>query len=117
MAQAQRVWESRTGGIHPDLLAYSETTSEDAPYVLPDVAGSIAHVLGLAKAGLLAREEAQRLVEGLQGAARDAEAGRFALQRDLEDVHMNLEARLTAELGDVGKKLHSGRSRNDQVAT
>lgn len=113
-----RVWEARTGGgLHPDLLAYSETTTEDAPFVIHDLCGSTAHVLGLVKAGLLSPNEAEALVQALRRVAADWEAGSFALDKDLEDAHMNVETRLTAELGDVGRKLHTGRSRNDQVAT
>jgi argininosuccinate lyase len=115
---AAAVWQARTGsGLHPDLLAFSETTAEDQPFVLHDLCGSAAHVLGLAKAGLLAQEEADPLLAGLRSIASDHQAGRFPLDPALEDAHMNVEARLTAELGDTGRKLHSGRSRNDQVAT
>ncbi|MEA3190412.1 MAG: argininosuccinate lyase [Thermoplasmata archaeon] len=113
-----RVWEARTGaGLHPDLLAYSETTQEDLPYLVHDLCGSSAHVLGLVRAGLLSKEEATQLLEGLRAIHRDVEAGAFRLDQDLEDAHMNIEARLTADLGDTGRRLHSGRSRNDQVAT
>jgi argininosuccinate lyase len=114
----KRVWESRTGGgLRPDLLAYSQTTQEDLPFVVHDLAGSSAHVLGLLKAGLLTREEAQALLQGLRAILAAHEAGSFRLDVDLEDVHMNIESRLTADLGDTGRKLHTGRSRNDQVAT
>ncbi|HUR63360.1 MAG TPA: argininosuccinate lyase [Candidatus Thermoplasmatota archaeon] len=112
------VWQARTGsGLHPDLLAYSQTIAEDRPFLVHDLAGSSAHVLGLAKAGLLTKEEAKQLLAGLRLVLRDHEAGTFALDVELEDVHMNVEARLTAQLGDVGRRLHTGRSRNDQVAT
>jgi argininosuccinate lyase len=111
-------WQARTGsGLHPDLLAYSQTIDEDRPFVVHDLAGSSAHVLGLVKAGLLTKAEARQLLQGLRAILKAHEAGTFALQVELEDVHMNIESRLTAELGDVGRKLHSGRSRNDQVAT
>lgn len=111
-------WQARTGGgLHPDLLAYSQTTTEDIPFLVHDLCGSSAHVLGLAKAGLLSKPEATELLNGLRAIWREHESGRFPLDVELEDVHMNIEARLTADLGDVGRKLHSGRSRNDQVAT
>lgn len=111
-------WQARTGGgLHPDLLAYSQTLDEDKPFLIHDLAGSSAHVLGLVKAGLLTKSEAKQLLEGLRAILAAHEAGTFALDVELEDVHMNIESRLTAELGDVGRKLHSGRSRNDQVAT
>ena len=117
-AKAAAVWQARTGsGLHPDLLAYSETTAEDQPFVLHDLCGSAAHVHGLRAAGLVTPQEADQLLAGLRSIAADHQAGRFLLDPALEDAHMNVEARLTAELGDVGRKLHSGRSRNDQVAT
>lgn len=117
-ASSKPFWQARTGGgLHPDLLAYSQTIDEDKPFLIHDLAGSSAHVLGLVKAGLLTKGEARQLLEGLRGILQAHEAGQFALDVDLEDVHMNIESRLTSELGDVGRKLHSGRSRNDQVAT
>lgn len=117
-AGSKPFWQARTGGgLHPDLLAYSQTIDEDKPFVVHDLAGSSAHVLGLVKAGLLTKTEAKSLLEGLRSILAAHEAGAFALDVELEDVHMNIETRLTAELGDVGRKLHSGRSRNDQVAT
>jgi argininosuccinate lyase len=115
---SKAVWSARTGsGLHPDLLAYSQTIEEDKPFLVHDLAGSSAHVLGLRKAGLLTRDEAAQLLAGLRAILREHEAGTFTLQVELEDAHMNVEARLTAESGDVGRRLHTGRSRNDQVAT
>ncbi|HLF17213.1 MAG TPA: argininosuccinate lyase [Candidatus Thermoplasmatota archaeon] len=113
----RRVWEARTGAIHPDFLAYSESIADDAPFLVHDLAGSVAHVLGLRKSSLLTDAEATALVAGLQNLWRAAEAGSWNLDPALEDIHMNIEARLTSELGDTGRKLHTGRSRNDQVAT
>lgn len=114
----QPFWQARTGsGLHPDLLAFSQTVVEDRPFVVHDLAGSSAHVIGLAKAGLITSDEAAKLLQGLRAILRDHEAGAFVLRAELEDLHMNIEERLTAELGDTGRKLHTGRSRNDQVAT
>ena len=112
-----RVWEARTGTIAADFLAYSQSIEDDAPFVASDLAGSVAHVAGLHHAGLLTSPEARQLVEGLQSLHRQWEAGSFRLDATLEDGHMNIEANLTASLGDVGRRLHTGRSRNDQVAT
>jgi argininosuccinate lyase len=82
-----------------------------------DIAGSIAHATMLARVGVLSETDAAAIVTGLE-AIRDAiEAGEFDWSVGLEDVHMNVEARLTEQVGDVGKRLHTGRSRNDQVAT
>lgn len=82
-----------------------------------DVRGSIAHAEMLAAAGVLTRAECRAIVDGLREIERDIEAGDFDWSTALEDVHMNIEARLTERIGDAGKRLHTGRSRNDQVAT
>ncbi len=82
-----------------------------------DVAGSIAHARGLALAGVITSAEADELVRGLEQIAGEIERGEFRWDPDREDVHMNIEARLTALVGPLGGKLHTGRSRNDQVAT
>jgi argininosuccinate lyase len=82
-----------------------------------DIAGSIAHATMLAEAGVLSAEDQQAIVAGLEAIRADIERGTFDWQASLEDVHMNIEACLTANIGDAGKRLHTGRSRNDQVAT
>jgi argininosuccinate lyase len=84
---------------------------------LDDVRGSIAHVRGLGRTGLLTDDEVAQLVAGLQGLAGDVEAGTIEWDPALEDVHMNLEAALAERIGPLAGKLHTGRSRNDQVAT
>ncbi|SDS87245.1 argininosuccinate lyase [Halopseudomonas litoralis] len=82
-----------------------------------DIQGSIAHATMLAKVGVLSDVERDSIIDGLRAIQGEIEAGQFDWQVDLEDVHMNIEARLTARIGITGKKLHTGRSRNDQVAT
>ena len=82
-----------------------------------DIRGSIAHATMLAKVGVLTEAERDTIIEGLNTIRSDIEAGRFDWRVDLEDVHMNIEAKLTEAIGITGKKLHTGRSRNDQVAT
>ncbi len=82
-----------------------------------DIAGSIAHATMLAKQDILSTEESQKIIQGLEQIKNEIEAGSFEWSVSLEDVHMNIEAALTKKIGDVGKKLHTGRSRNDQVAT
>ena len=82
-----------------------------------DIMGSIAHATMLAKVGVLSDAERDAIVYGLQQIQAEIEAGSFDWRVDLEDVHMNIEARLTDRIGVTGKKLHTGRSRNDQVAT
>lgn len=82
-----------------------------------DIRGSQAHARGLARAGVISHEEAETLVSGLDQVAREIESGAFRWDPVREDVHMNIEARLTEIVGPVGGKLHTARSRNDQVAT
>lgn len=82
-----------------------------------DINGSIAHATMLAKAGVLTADELHKIREGLEEIRSQINAGQFDWSISLEDVHMNIEARLTDKIGIAGKKLHTGRSRNDQVAT
>ena len=82
-----------------------------------DINGSLAHANMLNKVGILTDDEYQAIEKGLEDIRADIQAGNFEWSVTLEDVHMNIEARLTAKIGDTGKKLHTGRSRNDQVAT
>lgn len=110
------------GGRLPDAVdrAMQElNTSVDVDRELwrEDIAGSIAHARGLAEAGVIGESEAEVLVGGLERIAKEIESGAFVWDPIKEDVHMNIEARLVALVGAVGGKLHTGRSRNDQVAT
>ncbi len=82
-----------------------------------DIAGSIAHATMLAKVGVLTGDERDQIITGLEEIRQEIESGEFTWSVTLEDVHMNIEARLTEKIGLTGKKLHTGRSRNDQVAT
>ena len=96
---------------------FTESVSYDKRLAPFDIAGSIAHVKMLEKQGILKPEEAQKIIEGLNQVLKEIEEGCFQWKRELEDVHMNVEKRLTEIVGPVGGKLHTGRSRNDQVAT
>jgi argininosuccinate lyase len=82
-----------------------------------DIQGSIAHAKMLARQGILSQDELNLILSGLEKIRRQIEAGSFDWSLALEDVHMNIEAVLTRDIGDAGKKLHTGRSRNDQIAT
>ena len=82
-----------------------------------DIQGSIAHATMLQEVGILSADEKDQIIDGLNQILGEIEAGEFNWSVDLEDVHMNVESRLTQLIGDAGKKLHTGRSRNDQVAT
>ena len=85
-----------------------------APY---DIQGSIAHVAMLARVGVLTEDESGQISGGLKVILSEIESGKFAWKQELEDVHMNIESALVERVGEVGKKVHTGRSRNDQVAT
>jgi len=82
-----------------------------------DIAGSIAHATMLADAGVLSQQERDAIIQGLSEIREQIDNGEFQWSVALEDVHMNIESALTAKIGIAGKKLHTGRSRNDQVAT
>ena len=97
--------------------AFTASVAFDQRMYKQDIAGSIAHASMLAKVGVLTQDECKLIVEGLKSIQAKIEAGQFTWSTRLEDVHMNIEARLTEDIGLVGKKLHTGRSRNDQVAT
>jgi argininosuccinate lyase len=113
-----RMWGGRFDD-EPDarMADFTRSIEIDAELALDDLAGSIAHVRGLGRAGLLTADEVAALEGGLAGLQRDVEAGLIVWDPDLEDVHMNLETLLTERVGSVGGKLHTGRSRNDQVVT
>ncbi len=113
-----RMWGGRFDDEpDPRMVDFTRSIDIDAELALDDIAGSIAHVRGLGRAGLLADEEVAALEGGLAALRLDVEAGAVAWDPTLEDVHLNLETLLTARVGPVGGKLHTGRSRNDQVAT
>jgi len=97
--------------------AFTESISFDARLYKYDIQGSIAHSKMLAKIGVISDQEALDIEAGLNDIQAQIEAGTFAWSTQLEDVHMNIEARLTDAIGEAGKKLHTGRSRNDQIAT
>jgi argininosuccinate lyase len=113
-----RLWGGRFSEDGDARVAdFTRSIEIDAALAIDDLRGSVAHVRGLGRAGLLTDSEVAALVAGLEGLAGDVEAGTLTWDPDLEDVHMNLEAALTQRIGPVAGKLHTGRSRNDQVAT
>ena len=101
-----------------DRLAYQFNASIhfDQRFLEQDIEGSIAHAAMLAKQGILTEEEKAAITDGLAGIREDVKAGRLAVTDAYEDVHSFVEANLIERIGDAGKKLHTGRSRNDQVA-
>jgi argininosuccinate lyase len=113
-----KLWGGRFADANDTRVAdFTRSIEIDSALALDDLAGSVAHVRGLGRAGLLTAEEVDALVSGLDGLRAEVEAGTIAWDPELEDVHMNLEAALATRIGSLAGKLHTGRSRNDQVAT
>jgi argininosuccinate lyase len=96
---------------------YTASVGFDQRLWKADIAGSLAHAQMLAAQGIIGADDLAAIERGMAQIRQDIEAGRFEWKLDLEDVHLNIEARLTQLVGDAGKRLHTGRSRNDQVAT
>lgn len=99
------------------LRDYGESISFDWRLYRQDIRGSIAHARALKNAGFLTEEEFSSIESGLTAIGEEISAGTFTFSKDLEDIHMNIEKELTRRIGDAGAKLHTARSRNDQVAT
>ena len=100
-----------------DNRKYTVSLSYDRRLYRQDIAGSVAHARMLAKQGIIAEKEAESIVMGLGAIRQEIEEGTFPWKEEMEDLHMNIEARLFERIGDVAGKLHTARSRNDQVAT
>ena len=96
---------------------FNSSLSFDCKMYKQDILGSIAHATMLGACGVITELESQTLIDGLEGILVDIENGTLKFDTGAEDIHMFVEAELTKRLGDVGKKLHTARSRNDQVAT
>lgn len=96
---------------------FTESISFDQRLYAHDIAGSIAHAQMLAVVGLISDTESRLIEATLQAIRQEIEDGRFQYRVELEDIHMHIEQELVGRLGDVGRKLHTGRSRNDQVST
>jgi argininosuccinate lyase len=113
-----KLWGGRfTEPTDAFVEAFTASVGFDRRLYRHDIAASIAHAEMLARVGVLTDKERDAIVKGLKEIEAEIEAGNFAWSTELEDVHMNIESRLTARIGEAGKKLHTGRSRNDQVAT
>ena len=95
---------------------FNSSISFDARLYREDIAGSIAHAAMLGRQGIIEEHEAEKIIEGLKAILADIEAGQVEFSLENEDIHMNIETMLTARIGETGKRLHTARSRNDQVA-
>ena len=116
ITMAKQLWNK---GFEPDKSIEEFTVGQDRELDLRlaryDVLGSMAHITMLEKIGLLSKEELDLLLPALEDILESVDNGEFVIEEGVEDVHSQVEFLLTARLGDVGKKIHSGRSRNDQV--
>jgi argininosuccinate lyase len=116
-AGARKPWEGRfRERTARSVEAFSESVSFDARLWAHDIRGSIAHARMLGSQGIIPKADAARIIAGLEGIAREIEAGKFTFRPELEDVHMNIEHALMERIGPAGGRLHTARSRNDQVA-
>jgi argininosuccinate lyase len=116
--KTEKPWSGRfTEATDAFVEAFTASVAFDRRLYRHDIAGSVAHARMLAHVGVLTQDECDAIVRGLKEIESEIDAGQFSWSTALEDVHMNIEARLIERIGDAGKKLHTGRSRNDQVAT
>ncbi len=117
-AQANAQWGGRFArGPSVIMQDINASIGFDRKMWRQDIKGSLAHAAMLARAGVIAAEDETAIRDGLDAIASEIEAGRFPFVEDLEDIHMNIESRLVDRIGEAGKRLHTARSRNDQVAT
>ena len=114
----KKAWSGRfSEPVDAFVLRYTASVDFDKRMALVDIEGSLAHAAMLTKIGVISEKDLEDIRRGMTQIREEILAGTFEWQLELEDVHLNIEARLTALIGDAGKRLHTGRSRNDQVAT
>ena len=112
-----KLWSGRFQKETDSLVNdFNSSIRFDSRMYREDIAGSIAHAAMLGQCGIIAKEDADAIIAGLQAILADVEAGKIEFSADQEDIHMNVETLLTQRIGDAGKRLHTARSRNDQVA-
>ena len=113
-----KLWTGVTAGITDPLADdFNSSIRFDSRLFRQDIRGSMAHAKMLAKQGIISEEDCRQIVEGLAQILEDIEAGKIEFKVEYEDIHMNIESILTERIGEIRKKLHTARSRNDQVAT
>ena len=113
----EKMWAGRTEGVVSKIADdFNSSIHFDARMYRQDIRGSMAHATMLAACGILTEVERDTILEGLEGILADLESGKLEIDPNAEDIHMFIEAVLTARIGDAGKRLHTARSRNDQVA-
>ena len=112
-----KMWAGRTDGVTEQIADdFNSSIRFDSRMYRQDITGSMAHAAMLGATGILPQKDCDTLIDGLDGILQDLESGKLAFDMSCEDIHMFVEQELTNRLGDVGKKLHTARSRNDQVA-
>src|ERR1700722_4713903 len=115
---SNKMWGGRFGSKQDPLLEHMNVSIDFDRSLYPqDIAGSKAHVAMLAKKGIIAAKDAKKIAHGLDTILSEITAGKFNFKRVLEDIHMNVEGRLAELIGPAAGRLHTARSRNDQVAT
>ena len=113
----EKMWAGRTEGALSKIADdFNSSIHFDARMYRQDITGSMAHATMLAACGILSDAERDTILEGLESILKDLDSGKLAIDPNAEDIHMFVEAELTARIGDAGKRLHTARSRNDQVA-
>ena len=118
MTKQKRMWGGRFKEQTNELVqTFNASIGVDKALALEDIAGSVAHATMLGETGILSKQEVEQIVKGLESIRADVEVGKFNWSVQLEDIHMNIESELTKRIGSLGGKLHTARSRNDQVAT
>ena len=111
------LWHGRfEEGPDAEAVAFETSIHVDERMALDDIQGSIAHAKMLAFAKIISEKEADEIVKGLESIQKDLENGKLAIDYSAEDIHSFVEATLTDRIGEAGKKVHTGRSRNDQIA-
>src|SRR6056297_3174937 len=112
-----KLWDGRFAAETDKLLEeFNASIGFDYKLAQYDIQGSLAHAKMLAKCGIITEEEKETIIAGLQEISEEIKQDEFEFKVELEDIHMNIEHRLTEKIGEVGGKLHTARSRNDQVA-
>ncbi|PIU48787.1 MAG: argininosuccinate lyase [Candidatus Hydrogenedentes bacterium CG07_land_8_20_14_0_80_42_17] len=118
MKTRKKLWGGGYGKATAGIVEqFTQSVSFDKRLAPFDIRGSIAHAEMLGRTGIISRKDSDKIVRGLKTILSDIEKGKFTWDESLEDLHMNIESELTRRIGEAGKRLHTGRSRNDQVAT
>ena len=118
MTTNKKMWDGRfDAGMAPSMVELSFSLATDKEMIVEDIQGSLGHCRGLVQSGILTTDDMQKVQVGLEQILADVKAGKTLFNESDEDVHMAVERVLTERIGDLGKKIHTGRSRNDQVAT